>query len=170
MDSYLKKITGERNLKARVIQISKPEQKDKLFTVFAEIELYVKTPQDLVEFCFLYMPSSIEILEPEKIHFDAPAFSGFFNDLQGRLHQLDMLVKNLRAENKLLNQNAHLVLRNNILLSLKEKDKDLKTIARNIGIPEEKTKIFLDALIERAFLVVKKGKYSINKKKVSFDD
>ena len=170
MNAYIEKLRNEKELKVMHESVSEPEQKDKLFSVFAEIELLAKTPSSIVDFCFEYMPSSIEILEPTEVKFDAHRFSNFFNDLQARLHNLDMLVKNLTAENKILNQNAHFILRNNILLSLREKDKDLKAISKNIGIAEEKTKIFLDALVEKGFLLLKKGKYSINRQKVNFSD
>ena len=170
MDAYLGKLKNEKDLKTSIINISDAEQKDKLFSIYAEVELFAKKPSRIVDFCFDYMPSSIELLEPESIKFDSHSFSNFFNDLQARLHNMDMLVKNLTAENKILNQNAHLILRNNILLSLREKDRDLKAISSNIGIPEEKTKIFLDALVEKGFLILKKGKYSLNKEKVKFSD
>ncbi|MBW3022975.1 hypothetical protein KY308_02640 [Candidatus Woesearchaeota archaeon] len=170
LNAYIEKLKQEKDLKVEVVHISEPEEKDKLFGIYAEIEMYAKKPSRLTDFCFDYMPSSIELLEPERIHFDSHAFSNFFNDLQARLHQVDMAVKKLTAENKLLSQNAHLILRNNILLSLRESDKDLKAISRNIGIPEEKTKIFLDALVQKGFLVLKKGKYSIDKNKVTFHD
>ncbi|MEM4336953.1 MAG: hypothetical protein QXG86_03035 [Candidatus Woesearchaeota archaeon] len=170
MHSYLEKLKNEKDLKTKILFISPAEPKEKLFSIYSEVELLAKKPSRIVDFCFDYMPSSVELIEPPNITFDAHSFSNFFNDLQARLHNLDMLVKNLTAENKLLNQNAHLILRNNILLSLKEKDKDLKTISKNIGIPEEKTKIFLDALVQKGFIIFKKGKYSLNREKVTFSE
>jgi len=170
MAAYLEKLKNEKDLKSSILKVSEPEQKDKFFSTYAEVELFAKKPSRIVDFCFDYMPSSIELLEPSEVKFDSHSFSNFFNDLQARLHSLDMLVKNLTAENKLLNQNAHFILRNNILLSLKDKEKDLKTVARNIGIPEEKTKIFLDALVQKGFLLLKKNKYSVNKEKVKFSE
>ncbi len=124
MNSYVAKIKKEKDINVLSATISAPDQKDKMFAIFAEIEMLTKTPSRIVDFCFDYMPSSIELLEPEDIKFNSHQFSNFFNDLQARLHSLDMLVKNLRAENKVLNDNAHFLLRNNILLSLKEKEKD----------------------------------------------
>jgi len=170
MDNYIEKMKNEKDLMIFNVKKSDIAQKEKLFTIFAEIEMFAKKPSRLVDFCFDYMPSSIEIIEPDKIFFTTADFSNFFNDLQARLHNLDMLVKNLRAENELLSKNAHLILRNNILLSLKEKEKDLATISRNIGIPEEKTKVFLDALVKQGFINFNKNKYSINKQKVSFSE
>jgi hypothetical protein len=48
------------------------------------------------------MPSSIEILEPEKIGGTREPLTNLLNDLIARLHQYDMLLKNLHAENLML--------------------------------------------------------------------
>lgn len=170
MAKYIEKIKSEKTVKLVGSEISEAEQKDKFFSQFAEIELLVKNTDGVIVFCFNYMPSSIEIMEPETIKFNSHQLSGFFNDLQGRLHQLDMLVKNLRAENKILSDNSKFILRNNILLSLKDKDKDLATISKNIGLPEEKSKAFLDQLVKQGFINENKDKYSLNKERVSFSD
>ncbi len=170
MNKYVEKMKKEKNLKIIDTKISEVEQKEKLFTVFAEVEMLAKTPSNIVDYCFDYMPSSIELLEPENVKFNSHQFSNFFNDLQAKLHQLDMIVKKLRAENKVLHQNANFILRNNVLLSLKEKPKGLATISKNIGLPEEKTKVFLDALVKQGFINLKNNKYSLNKEKVSFSE
>lgn len=170
MDSYIEKMKKEKNIKILEAKKSKVEQKEKLFSIFADIEMLAKTPSNIVDYCFDYMPSSIELIEPENVKFNSHEFSNFFNDLQARLHQLDMIVKKLRAENKVLNQNAHFILRNNILLSLREKPKDLATISKNIGIPEDKTKVFLDSLVKQGFVNLEKDKYKLNSNKVSFSE
>lgn len=170
LHAYIDKLKKEKDMIVTNETISEVEQKEKLFTVFAEIEFLAKTPSRIVDFCFDYMPSSIEIMEPEAIRFEANKFSNFMNDLQARLHQLDMLVKNLRAENKRLSENSTLILRNNILISLKEKEKDLPGISKTIGIDEENTKKFLDALVKQGIILLKNGKYSLNKAKVKFSE
>ncbi len=73
-----------------------------LWSSFAELDLEFKDEERLVGFCFDYMPSSIEILEPEVIKFEQKIFGELLNDLLARLHQYDMLTKNLRAENVIL--------------------------------------------------------------------
>lgn len=78
------------------------ELKDKMagfWSVFSEMELKFEDINAITIFCFEYMPSSIEILEPEELKFDSLSFAGFMNDLLARLHEYDMVVKNLQAEN-----------------------------------------------------------------------
>lgn len=170
MSLYLEKMKKEKDIRVLIADVSEPEEKNGYFSIFAEIELLAKTPSRIVDYCFDYMPSSIELLEPEKIRFNSHEFSNFFNDLQARLHQLDMLVKKLRAENRVLNQNAHFILRNNILLALRENDKELGAIAKNIGLPDEKAKLFLDALVKQGFIKENKNKYSLNRERVKFSE
>ncbi len=81
------------------------ELKDKMagfWSIFSEIELNFEDINAITIFCFEYMPSSIEILEPEELKFEARNFAGFLNDLLSRLHEYDMVVKNLQAENMIM--------------------------------------------------------------------
>ena len=43
------------------------------------------------------MPSSLEILEPKGLRLETNQFAGLINDLLARLHQIDMVLKGLRA-------------------------------------------------------------------------
>jgi len=81
------------------------ELKDKMagfWSIFSEIELKFEDINSITIFCFEYMPSSIEILEPEEIKFQSGEMTGFLNDLLARLHEYDMVVKNLQAENMVM--------------------------------------------------------------------
>lgn len=79
--------------------------KDKMegfWSTFCEIEISFKNVNELIIFCFEYMPSSIEILSPEEINFKGNEVNSIFNDLLSRLHQYDMIVKNLTASNEIM--------------------------------------------------------------------
>lgn len=163
MKMYLHKIKEEKNCKIVDEHISKVEAKEKFFAQFAELEILFKKPVNIIEFCFDYMPSSVEIIAPEDIAMKAFDLSGILNDLQARLHQLDMVVKTLSAENKLISDNARAILRNNMMISLKEKDKEVEELARNVGLEIEVAKRFLEELITEGFIKQKKGKYGLAK-------
>lgn len=75
-----------------------------LWSTFAELEVEAKKVETLTGFCFDFMPSSLEILEPEELKMEHHTVSDFLNDLIGRLHQYDMVLKNVHAENILLKQ------------------------------------------------------------------
>ncbi len=77
----------------------KIDDKD-LYTCFAEIELEVKSLNKLSELVFDYMPSSIEIIRPDKVSLDIVEATNFLNDLAGRLHKYDEIAKvaNIRMQ------------------------------------------------------------------------
>ena len=81
------------------------ELKDKLegfWSTFCDIEMNFNNIEELIRFCFEYMPSSIEILNPEKLNFNNIEVANVLNDLLARLHHYDMLVKNLNASNQVM--------------------------------------------------------------------
>ena len=80
----------------------KDEKFKSMFSSFMDLEMEFDDFNDLIGFCFDYMPSSIDILRPEKFSLDARELMDALNDLIAKLHNLDMKVKNLNAENVLL--------------------------------------------------------------------
>lgn len=142
-----------------------PEPKEEtLFTAFVELEMWVKGVGELVFFCFDYMPSSVEIIEPESIMYKNRDLTSFLNDLQAKLHGIDMIVKQVTHESSRLQQNTKRLLWNIVTLVLQQKDSKIEEIAPHVGIPNEKLEPFLKDM-EEAKLIVKKGNlYSIAKK------
>ena len=77
-------------------------KKVKFFSTFAESELEFKEIEDLIGFCFDYMPSSVEVLHPDGLRLTLPNVNNVLNDLIARLHQYDMVLKNIHAQNQLM--------------------------------------------------------------------
>ena len=75
-----------------------------LWSTFVEVDLKVKNVDRLIAFSFDFMPSSIEIYDPEEIKFSITDTNNLFNDLITRLHQYDMRMKNIHAQNIVLKQ------------------------------------------------------------------
>ncbi len=148
--------------KTKEIELKELKKKGKLFSTYAELELLFKDIPTLIEFCFDYMPSSLEILEPKDLELETNEFAGLLNDLLAKLHQVDMILKGLRAENKILNENASNLLRNLIILSL-DKPKTLKEVSKNIGIPEEQLSPFIKVMVEKGKIKFEKEKISLSK-------
>jgi len=82
-------------------EIKKQEQHD-LWAGFAELEFQTEKMEDIISFCFDYMPSLIEIIEPEELTFEDVDVSHFLNDLQAKLHAVDMVAKQMKVENGIL--------------------------------------------------------------------
>ena len=91
MDMYLDKIKADKIWK--LIKVDRPEaekHEKEMFSVIAEVELEAKTTGDLVTFCYEYMPGSVEVLVPAELIYKAPEFTAFINDMQAKLHNVDM--------------------------------------------------------------------------------
>lgn len=160
---YVDKLKQNKNVVVINEHYAKPKKHEKLFTTFVELEMLVKDASELAFFCFDYMPSSIEIIEPNNFAYKAADFAAFFNDMVSRLHRLDALIKSLKAKTKNLERNAGLLLRNNIMIVLKEKNKNLDELARNTGIPADQLSPFLEKLISEGWIKRSKDKYNLKK-------
>jgi hypothetical protein len=71
---------------------------ERMWSGFLEIELLIDRLATLIGVCFDFMPSSVEIIEPEKLSEDSEYMSDVLNDLTARLHQYDAVAKMLRAK------------------------------------------------------------------------
>jgi len=164
----IKNIKEEKNIrlkqgdlyKAKEIEIT-TEQKGQFWSTFAELELYFRNVQTLIAFCFVYMPSSVEILEPQDMRFQLKEFSDLLTELLAKLHELGISLKRLRAENDVLNKNAASLLRNIVMIALRKKEKTVEEISRFSGINKEKLKPFIDEFVKGGLLKEVKGKYSL---------
>ena len=114
-------------------------------------------------FCFEYTPSSVEILDPQDLNYKSREFANHLNDLLGRIHHTSMNVINYTAENKLLKKNAASLLQNIVLLSLREKDKNLNELSNDIGINEEKLKKIVENFVEQKIIIKNGDKYAKKK-------
>jgi len=73
-----------------------------LWSSFSDVDISLEGLDALIQLMFFYMPSSIEIYEPEKIEFDLGEINNFLNDISARLHQYDMTIKSLNAQQELM--------------------------------------------------------------------
>ena len=160
LHNYVAKLDENKELTVIKKDFAEPKAEKELFSVFVEIELLAKSMYAMVGFCIDYMPSSIEIIEPERMMMRSQELSNFFNDLQIKLHHLDMIAKNLNAENINLRTNAGALLRNLIMQGLVLKSMTLKELTNYVGIPEEQLKPFVEARVNEGFVEKKGERYS----------
>ncbi len=78
------------------------EDEKQIFTCHSEVEVEVETLFRLTELIFDFMPSSVEVLEPETVKLSAQESTMFLNDLSGRLHKYDEIVKVAQMKNQQL--------------------------------------------------------------------
>jgi hypothetical protein len=150
LKELLKKISDNSRIKLIKYEIEESQQiKDStLFSTFAEIEFVCKSINDIMNYAVDYTPASIEVLHPSNMNVQASFMSDLMTELVGRIHLIDGEFRKIVAKNKHLSESLTTMIKNSILICLKEGTKDIDKISKIIGVDKEQTKIFLNALIK----------------------
>jgi hypothetical protein len=158
---YVEKIKKNKNFTILDEQYSEPKEQDDLFSTFVELEALAKNSAEILFFCFDYMPSSIEIIQPEEITYRKNEFSGFLNDMQARLHAIDMALKQYKSRNTMLIKNSAVLLRNMVIITLEKDEKTIEEITKKIGIKKEQLENVLNVMIKENRIKKKGKKYGL---------
>jgi len=142
----------EDELKILKERYEEPEQKDKMFSQFVELEIHFKDLRELLDFCIDSMPSTVEILKPDEMVMDMAVFEDFINDFQTKLHQTDMILKTLTAQKSVLDKNAINVLHNFVLFACKQKPHTMAELSKVTGIAEKELGPFIEGLVVKGGL------------------
>ena len=145
---YIEHIKQDSELVILNEDYSETKEHGKLCSKFVELDLVIKGTKKLISFCFEYMPSSIEVLKPEQLIMSSPELSNFLNDLQARLHNVDMIVKQLKAENDFVKQNMNAILHNAILICLKVSHLNLEQLSQITGVEKKELEIFVEKMLK----------------------
>ncbi|MBI2102794.1 hypothetical protein HYT55_03065 [Candidatus Woesearchaeota archaeon] len=154
----LRKDTKYTVLAEEIAEIQKQE-KQEIWMIFAEMEIKTASITDIISFCFDYMPSLIEILEPGEMQLSSQNISSLLNDLQARLHQVDMVAKQLRLQNEHLQKNTQDLLKNYLLVLLGSQNFTAAQLSRLTGVNIDQLEDFLDQLIDEKRVDLKEGIY-----------
>ncbi len=164
---YLENIKKNENFKFSKVTFFEAEKQEKtgLYAAFAEMEVVAKNINDVMGFCFDYMPSSIEILQPKEFKMKEIEVSNFLNDLQDRLHRIEMHSKNLTAQTTNLKKQFVQVIRYVVLYHMQQDEKLTEDdISKITGIEKEMVIKYMDALVKRGELEKKDDKYVLTDK------
>lgn len=148
ISKVIEKISKDEALTIEDKEVFPVEKKEETFTTFTELTIAFKKLVDIYEFCFNYMPSSIDIIEPsDNINIEPSEFNDGINDLIATIHQHDMFLKNSNANLKLLSNNMNKLLLN-FYGHLKKEGKKMPEIEKEIGIKGDKLKDFVKHIKE----------------------
>ncbi len=161
LKNFIDKLRKEEDVKVLKEDFTDAEKKDKFFAAFVEVELLVKGVDRFSWVCFDYMPSSVEILDPESFNFEALNFAQFMNDLMARLHNMDMGLKNANAESILMRNNMDALMQNFVYLSIKHSPKSTDVLAAELGIDSNFAEMVIAKLIERNVVRENDGIYEV---------
>lgn len=157
MKEYVETISKNSKIKLLKKDISLPKKHSgDLYSSFAELDILFDSLNELIYFCFDYMPSSIEIERPEQILYSSKKLTSFINDLQARLHDVDMGSKQLKQQNIKLNENLVKLMKNLIIVS-SVNGKTLEELENISGIQKNSLQKVIDILIKEK-KIKKQGK------------
>ncbi len=162
---YIKKLKENEDYKViseEYAEIKKQEDQN-LWATFAEIEVETEELTNIVNFCFDYMPSLIEIVNPTTVSFNNAEVSSILNDLMAKLHSVDMVAKQFRLENDHLKADSANLLKNYLTILLKENNFNAATLSKLTGVVQDKLEDFLDQLIDEGKIDLKEGIYYLKK-------
>ncbi len=83
------------------VSVPGAEQVKDVWSTYGEFEVNFENLEDIEKFCLDFMPSSIEILKPEKLQLKATDLEEFINDILQKLHQYDMVLKKISLAQRL---------------------------------------------------------------------
>lgn len=164
---YVDKISSDSDLIILKKEFADVKEQDKFFSTFVELEIIIRGIPKLIDFCFNYMPSSIEILKPEKFTIPNTTVQNLLNDLQARLHNLDMVVKQQKSENDFLKRNLNNMFRNIILLALTKRAMNKSDISKITGIIETEIETYLKKLEDENLLKKEGDIYSLGENAIT---
>ena len=139
----LKQLRDEKGVDVLGGKVHEPKAQGSFFSTFAELRLLVKDFATVISLCFSYMPSSVEIVEPAQFKLAPIEVANLFNDLLGRLHEIDMRLKGANAANILLDQNLCNLLKNAVIIALGSGAKTVGELSVHVGINEQQLEPFL---------------------------
>ena len=159
----VEKIKEQKDIKVVEEKLFDAEKQEEMFSIFAELGVLFMDIETLVGFCFDFMPSSIEILDPQKLSFDSNDFAGLINDLLTKLHQMTFKVVQNDTEKKVLKKNMLNMLKNTVKILLNIKSMQLEQISKSSGITEKDLKPLLDSMVKENMINLKEEVYSLKK-------
>lgn len=166
LKGYIKQLKENKRylvVKEEFADLKKQEDSD-FWMVFAEMEVWTENLNDLANFCFDYMPSLIEIIRPGELEMSDIDLSSFLNDLQAKLHGIDMIAKQLKLENDNLKKNTAGLLKNYITILLTNRKLSSEQLHGLTGVEKDKLEDFLDKLIDQKVVDMEGNLYYLKTK------
>ncbi len=165
LQTYLKSLKEDEKFKVVEQEIGEiqKQDKDELWATFADLEIKTEKVEHLISFCFDYMPSTIDIIEPAEITLKDIEVTNFLNDLQAHLHRVDMIAKQIKVENDIYKSNLGSLMHNYIKILLTKGDLTAEQLSKLTGVTQDQLEDFLDKMIDKKIINLKKGMYSLMK-------
>lgn len=157
--AYIENIKTDSQIKVLKEDYDAAEEiEEGMFSAICEVELDVATIEKLTWLSMNFSPASIEVISPPALSLNDKDITHWLNDLLSKLHEIGVQQKALSSQNEGIIRNFNAMTRNAIILTLKE-SQEIAAISQKIGLSEEFTEQFLEALIKEKKIKKKKNKY-----------
>lgn len=135
------------------------EHEDGISSTFCETDMLVQNMETLTWLAVNFMPASIEVEEPDRPEIDARGITAWMNDLLAKLHETSNVLREERAINGQLTKGMNALIKNALILALKDGEKTSKELERSVGIAEKQLEPFLKHFEEQGKVAKKAEKY-----------
>lgn len=172
LKGYVQKLREDKRyavISEEFAEARKQEEND-YWAAFVDLEIKTANLQQITQFCFEYMPSVVEIVQPKELKLSDVESSTFFNDLQARLHEVDMIAKHVKLENDHYRRNMAALLKNYVTLLLRGGNMTSETLSHLTGVAQNKLEDFLDQLIDEGRIDLKEGIYFLIEKSIKKEE
>ena len=161
LKGYIKNIGSERIIVVKS-EVSPAKKHDDIFAAFTEMEILFKSINDLVYFCFDYMPSNIEVYDPQELVYKTRELNSFINTMQAKLHDANIAAKTIKQRNENLNDSFTKLMKNFIAVVCIN-GKTLVELEKIIGVPAIHIEKVLNVLIKEERMKKVENKYITTK-------
>lgn len=131
-----------------------------MWGTYCEAEMLVKNLTTLSWLSFNFMPASIEIKAPAKLVIKDKEMTDFMGDLISQLHEANKNIVQANSTNMTMLKNINALLRNLVLVSLKQGDKSAAELGKEAGIQTKDLDPLLEAMVKEKTVEKKGNKYT----------
>lgn len=138
MDQY--KIILEKYFDAKEVE--------NMWSNFVELEILAKDLNSVIDLVIDYLPSSIEIIEPENVTLNANDMAGVLNDLSVRIIEINQEYQKAIIQSNIMRDKLNQVVAYTIINYLTKGPMSLDSLSDNTKIEPSDLKEFLDRLVK----------------------
>jgi len=100
LNNVIDNLKEKKGIKVLTVKPKAAEKMENtMFSAYAEVEFETDSMKTVMEICFDFMPSSIEILEPAGVTIDSNEFTEMLNDLLTKQHKYSFVLNKIKTEN-----------------------------------------------------------------------
>jgi hypothetical protein len=137
-----------------------PKEVEGMWTNFMELDIIFKDIGKLIDMVIDYLPSSVEIIEPENLNVNSTDFSGVLNDLSVKMINMSNEYSKAKTEKDIIKRKINTLMSINIIRALKE-PKTKKELSDELRVEEDDLEPFLADLTKTVRVKLKDGKYHL---------